>query len=213
MKSMIGNEEAKLVLALMHKKAEVPEDLKAKALEQLRVYSMACEAGSANSYLLDKLIEAIEANDIDKAKEIAVLASACLDYEDDSEEVPINSETIAAAKAVIDDFFADMRSKGLPDGAIEAILRKVIHEFIFVPLMYQDEMLAGYSGNRDCILVFGIGFTDDKKKLVDKFEAADQRIDMMRIAADEFDFEGKVAFLAIRYMLSGHEMELIIRGL
>lgn len=221
MKSLIGSDEAKLVLALMSKKKEVPEDLKAKALEQLRVFSMACEKGSAKGYLLDNLINAIEADDVDRVKEIGLLSYACLDDTNDLEEtsvedVSINPETEEAAKAAIDAFVEDMKRKDVPNGAIEAMIKKVISNFAFIPFMYQDEILAGFSAKHNCVLVFGIGFEGDRIELAEKFMKIDERADAMRLMAEEFEFEGEtdIHFCSIRYkLLSDRDMELVIRGL
>lgn len=217
MKSMIGNEEAMLVVALIKKGQKVPEDLKAKALEQLRVFSMSCEAGSARGYLLDKLIEGIEDNDIDKITGVMEMSAMVInDLSDKDDDSFTHPETMQAAKSAIDAFIEDMRKKDIPNGAIVSMVKKVINLFGFIPFMYQDEILLGFSGKHDCVLAFGIGFEGNPSELMEKTMKINGRVDALRLIAEEFEIEEEIDihFCTIWYkLLDNNDLELIIRGL
>lgn len=218
MRSMIGSEEARLVLALMHKKAEVPEDLRTKALEQLRVLSMSCEAGSAKGYLIDKLIEAVENNDIDKAIEVTEMAAVCIDgdsdYDDD--DTVMDPELEEMAHEAIDNIIGTLEGEGLTQQAAASILKRVMDKFSFIPMLIVEGMMIGWSGEFDQIVVFGMNFDGDKVELAERYNGIDGKQKMLSVLHKQFDLGGEieVGFAMLKYKkLDDNNIELLVRSL
>lgn len=217
MRSMVGNEEAKLVLALMHKKAEVPEDLKAKALEQLRVFSMSCEAGSAKGYLLDKLIEAIETNDVNKVIEVSEMAAGIMnDFDCDGDEATMDPELEEMARDAIDSVIGMLEGEGLAEKEAASLLKRVMDSFSFIPLIIADGMMIGWSGEYGRIVVFGMNFEGDKGELAEKYNGIDGKQRMLSVLHRQFNLgeEVKVGFAVLKYKkLDDNNIELLVRSL
>lgn len=219
MRSMIGNEEAKLVLALMHKKAEVPEDLKAKALEQLRLYSMACEAGSAKGYLIDKLIEAVENDDIDKAIEVSEMAAVCIDGDPDldDDDVVMDPELEEMAHEAIDNFVSMLEGEGFTEQEAASVLKKVMDKLSFIPLLIVNGMMIGYGGMHNRIIVFGMNFEGDLAELAEKYRGIDDKQRLMSVLRRQFDWDDEIevglAVLKYKKIDDDGTIEMIIRSL
>lgn len=218
MRSMVGNEEAKLVLALMHKRAEVPEDLKAKALEQIRVFSMSCEAGSAKGYLLDKLIEAIENDDVDKVIEVSEMAAACImdDLDCDGDDVAIDPELEEMAHDAIDSVIGMLEGDGLTQKEAASLLKRVMDWFSFVPLIIADGMMIGWSGEYGRIVVFGMNFEGDKVELAEKYTGIDGKQRTLSVLHRQFNLgeEVEVGFAVLKYKrLDDGVVEMFARSL
>lgn len=147
--------EVNLAMVLIMTKQEVPKELKKTALEKLQLQSMNMEAGTAEAYLMERLIKAVETEDADEFHNIARLIEKTYGYEgdhDDGEQIEPVQEVVDMLRESIDAFVNS--HDDLPKAAKEQALNTLHNEHDIIPLKFEDNMLITFSQEGECMIVY-----------------------------------------------------------
>lgn len=210
------SDEVKLVTALIGNRKPVPENLRAKALEDLKLLSMATDS-EAVLYMLDELTKAIEdldAERLDDLDKITMAATGETLSAGNEERSGLSRENFTEELAGYYDAAIDAFVEVVGDERIAfSILDRLIGEVKFVPLLCEDGMLFGWSNMYGSTIVFGINFDGSKTKLSDRFSKID-RAGVCKALGNALRSSLQMQFGVIMFQSMGDGMtELVIRGL
>lgn len=210
------SDEVRLVTALIGNRKPVPENLRAKALEDLKLLSMTVES-EAVLYMLDELMQVVEdldAERLDDLSDIAMSATGEAPFAAEEKRPGLSSDNFTEKLAGYYDAAIDAFVEVIGDEHITfSILDKLIGEVKFIPLLCENGLLFGWSNMCGSTIVFGINFEGSKRELSDKFSEVD-RADVFNELGAALKSSVKVEFGIIRFESMGNGVtELIIRGL
>lgn len=203
--------EVNLVMALIMTRQEVPKELKETALEKLQLQSMNMEAGTAEAYLMERLIKAVDTEDADEFHNIAKLIEKTYGFEsdhDDNEQIEPVQEIVDMLKESIDAFVSSHDE--LPEAAKERALNSLHKEHDIISLRFEDNMLIAFSQEGECMIVYV--FNEDDVT-IDKVVPRWKKLDMKPVyhaIKEQWDVsEVKVMFRTLDIQMVGdHEFVL-----
>lgn len=208
--------ELKLALLLLLDEKELPSELKEKALNQLKVFSMAQEAGSAEAYLADQLLKAIDEEDAEAAEHIGDMANLLYgfdgnpfdgdDHRDDGERLEPTDEIADAIKQCCEDYVREVDDPML-QAARTAVIERLHDEHDLIPLVYDNGMLVGFNQRHRLIMVYFINQpTISKDEVVSRYDGTIDNDKIVRIIMDQWDIKDgaiKVEFLHLDVKILG----------
>ena len=160
--------EVKLCLGLILHGEEVPPKIKENAVNYLKTLSMAIPDDHADSHLIDKLIEAVENDDVEEIAKVIELIDMVYGPSEPEKPGMERIETTDAIDKLIDEsveaFFNAYEEK-FPVGLLEKVLYKINEVHIAVPLRFDDNMLITFAQGKECMVVYVIN--EDVKDLDD----------------------------------------------
>lgn len=210
------SDEVRLVTALIGNRKPVPENLRAKALEDLKLLSMATDS-EAVLYMLDeltKVIEDLDAERLDDLYDISMSATGEAPFEGKEKRPELSTENFTEKLAGYYDAAIDAFAEVVGnEHTTFSILDKLIGEVKFIPLLCEDGMLFGWSNMYGTTIVFGINFEGSKHELSEKFSKID-RAEVFKALGEALRSSLPMSFGVIEFTSMGDGVtELVIRGL
>lgn len=200
--------EVSLVIKMIYKEQSLPEALKNKALESLRVLEMTYEEGDAEQVLLNMIIKAIEDEDKEALNDVADLIGGSLLDDDSDDDYPNISDSLEAYAIKAANKFFEEKDRGIR----LAILERLLEEASMFPLLYENGNLLFYCHSTKGLVYSSVNKERDIHELVDDFSNIDHdtMVDILNHIHELTDnHTSKVRFTYLDYKILGEKQFLL----
>lgn len=154
-----------LTITMIREGLKVPDNMKAKTIEHLKVIEMDYESGDAEQVILSMLIEAVNEEDADKLETITDLILAA-EIDDDKPSSKRSEMVYQISSDAVNEWAMNHE---LASARI-AILQRLLDNYNLIPVLTNNDDLLFYCIDQNCLIYTSVNNDKERDQVINDFK-------------------------------------------